>query len=58
MSTLLARLGRGTCLAVLVALAPGGAADEAVGSHVFEPTKHDDAALASEDDAGTHGDLR
>ncbi|MFB1427433.1 AI-2E family transporter [Micrococcus endophyticus] len=40
------------------ALAPGGAADEAVGSHVFEPTKHDDAALASEDDAGTSGDLR
>ena len=40
------------------ALAPGSAADEAVGSHVFEPTKHDDAALASEDDAGTSGDLR
>ena len=41
------------------ALQPGGAGEEAVGSHVFRPTKHDDPALASEDDAGVHrGDAR
>lgn len=34
MSTLLARLGRGTCLAVLVALAPGGASASLSGAYL------------------------
>ena len=39
------------------ALEPGGAEDEAAGSHRYRPSAHDDAALASEADAGTrHGD--
>ena len=39
------------------ALEPGGAEDEAVGSHRYRPSTHEDAALASEADAGTrHGD--
>ena len=39
------------------ALEPGGAEDETAGSHRDRPSAHDDAALASEADAGTrHGD--
>ena len=39
------------------ALEPGGAEDETAGSHRYRPSAHDDAALASEADAGTrHGD--
>ena len=39
------------------ALEPGGAEDEAAGSHRYRPSTHEDAALASEADAGTrHGD--
>lgn len=40
------------------AFEPGGGEEEATGSHAFRPSKHEDAALASEADAGIHGEQR
>lgn len=50
MSTLLARLGRGTCLAVLVALAPGGASASLSGAYLaaMQADFRNDYAAAAE----------